>query len=163
MRPSWLAALLTPLIFIPILTSCSSAPSNSANNASAANSNTASNSGPQDNVEELTMLVKLPIEPEDVAWKEDASKKQLTAVLRFSPENAGKMAAEIAKNGQPTTETVNVENWFPAELIAQGELTGESTVSGTSYPAAPLLNPPYTKGKITRVDNTDYFILQISS
>ena len=109
------------------------------------------------------MLVKLPVEPEEVSWKEDSAKKQLIAVLRFSPENAGKLSAEIEKSGQPAVEDLPVESWYPAELVAQGELTGESTVKGKSFPADPFLNPPYTKGKITRVENTDYFILQISS
>ena len=162
MRPSWLAALLTPLILIATFTNCSSTGSNTAVNG-AGNASTAVNAGPHDKVEELAMLVKLPIEPEEVAWKEDPGKKQLVAVLRFSPENAGKLVAEIEKNGQPAIEDLPVENWYPAELVAQGELTGESTVRGTSFPAESFLNPPYTKGKITRVENTDYFILQISS
>ena len=109
------------------------------------------------------MLVRLPFQPEEVAWKEDPEKKHLTAVLRFSPENATKMAAEIAKNGQPARETLSVESWYPAELIAQSELTGESTVTASSYPAEAFLNPPYTKGKISQVENTDYFILHMSS
>ena len=162
MRPSWLAALLTPLILIASFTNCSSTGSNTADNGASGTSNSA-NSGPHDNAEELAMLVKLPVEPDEVSWKEDPAKKQLVAVLRFSPENAAQLAAEIEKTGQPAVETLPVESWYPAELVAQGELTGESTVKGTSFPADPFLNPPYTHGKITRVENTDYFILQISS
>ncbi len=131
-----------------------SAASNSFNNAKA---------GPKDNIEELGMLVRLPFPPEEVAWEENREKKTLTAVIRFSPENAQKMSAEISKNGQPSPATVTVESWYPNELIAQGEMTAESTVKGQSYPAETLLNPPYTNGKITRIENTDYFILQISS
>ncbi len=119
--------------------------------------------GTKDNVEELMILVRLPFEPEEVAWKENAAKKTFVAVLRFSSENAGKMAAEIAKNGQATDETITVESWYPAELIAQGELTGESIVKGRSYLADSFLNPPYSKGRITQIENTDYFILQASS
>ncbi len=163
MRPSRLAALLTPLILIAIFTNCSSTGSNAGGNSSTTNASTAVNSAPQDNAEELAMLVKLPFEPEEVAWKENPEKKQLIAVIRFSAENAGKFSAEIEKMGQPVTEDLPVENWYPAELVAQGELTGESIVRGTTFPAESLLNPPYTKGKITRVDNTDYFILQMSS
>jgi len=163
MRPSLLAALLTPLILIATFTNCSSTGSNTAVNGAGANTSTAANAGPHDNVEELAMLVKLPVEPEEVAWKENPAQKKLVAVLRFSPENAGKLVAEIERTGQPTVETLPVESWYPAELVAQGELTGESTVTGTSFPAESFLNPPYTKGKITRVENTDYFILQISS
>ena len=163
MRFSLIAVLLTPLLAILTLTSCSSPAGNGNTANSAASSANAANRGPEDNVEELAMLVRLPIQPEEVAWKEDPQKKSLTAVLRFSPEDASKMAAEIAKNGQPTRESLTVETWYPAELIAQSELTGESTVTGASYPAEPFLNPPYTKGKISQIENTDYFILQISS
>ena len=165
MRPSRLAALLTPLILIliAVFTNCSSTGGNTGVNGAGNTVSNAANSSPNDKVEELAMLVRLPFEPEEVAWKEDATKKQLVAVMRYSPENAGKFSAEIEKMGQPSVEDLPVESWYPAELVAQGELTGESTVKGTSFPADPLLNPPYTKGKITRVDNTDYFILQISS
>ena len=163
MRPSRLAALLTPLILIATFTNCSSTGSNTGENSAASNASTEANSVPHDNTEELAMLVKLPFEPEEVAWKENPENKQLVAVLRFSPENAGKFSAEIEKMGQPVVEDLPVETWYPPVLVAQGELTGESAVRGTSYPAEPLLNPPYTKGKITRVENTDYFILQMSS
>jgi hypothetical protein len=108
-------------------------------------------------------MVTLPFEPEEVAWEENAEKKSLTAVIRFSPENASKMAAEISKAGAGTPETLSVEGWYPAELTAQAELSGESVIKGKSYPAESFLNPPYTKGKITQIENTDYFILQMSA
>jgi len=157
-------AVLIILLALEIIPGCSSRNANSnVANASAANASSTAQTGPKDNIEELGMLVRLPFVPEEVAWEEKPEQKKLTAVLRFSPENAAKMAAEVAKNGQATADTLTVESWYPNELIAQGELTGESTVKGQSYPAEPFLNPPYTKGKITRVENTDYFILQISS
>ncbi len=158
------SAVLVILLALQILSSCSSrTANNNSATASAANASKTGQSGPHDNIEALGMLVRLPIEPEEVAWEEKPDQKKLTAVLRFSPENAAKMAAEVAKNGQASADTLTVESWYPNELIAQGELTGESTVKGQSYTAEPFLNPPYTKGKITRVENTDYFILQISS
>ncbi len=157
-------ALLVFLLFTQLLIGCSSRAgnTNTANSAASNSSNTAK-AGPKDNIEELGMLVRLPFTPEEVAWEENREQKTLTAVIRFSPENAQKMAAEISKNGQPSPATVTVESWYPNELIAQGEMTAESAVKGQSYPAEPLLNPPYTNGKITRIENTDYFILQISS
>src|SRR5688500_791957 len=155
--------VLTILLSSLIHLSCSSSTKDSNATNAGANSSNTSNTGPKDNVEEFADLVRLPFTPEEVAWKEAAGGKGVTAVVRFSPENAAKMAAEVAKNGQPSIETLTVETWYPAELIAQSEMTGESTVKGQSYPADPFLNPPYSKGKITRVENTDYFIIQISS
>ena len=160
LRPTLLLVLLAS----ELLSACSGSVGNSnAANTNAASSASAAKTGPKDNIDELGLLVRLPVEPDEVAWEEMPEQKKLIAVVRFSPENAQKMAAEIAKNGQPSPEAVTVESWYPNELIAQGELTGESTVKGQSYPAEPFLKPPYTKGKITRIQDTDYFILQISS
>ena len=157
-------ALLVILLATQILSSCSSQNSDNGNVANVgANSSNITQVGPKDNIEEFGLLVRLPFVPEEVAWEEKPDEKKLTAVIRYSPEYADKMMEEVAKNGQPSEDTLSVESWYPNELIAQGELTGESMVKGHSYPAEPFLNPPYTKGKITRIENTDYFILQISS
>ena len=164
MQFSRFAAPLSFLLAIQILTGCGSPARNvNTGNASAsANSSSTSKIVPKDNVEEFAILVHLPYEPEEVAWTEDPTGKTLTAVVRFSPENTAKMSAEAAKLGAATPETLSVASWYPAELIAQGELSGESTLQGTSYPAESFLNPPYTQGKLTRIENTDYFILHIS-
>jgi hypothetical protein len=154
---------LVPLVIVVtafVLAACSSPSNDQGGNVTIRNSTTVSNVVPKDNVEELAMMVRLPHEPEEVAWDEKSG--SLTAVLRFSPEDASKMSVEAAKNGPAASEKLTVESWYPAELIAQSEMSGESTIQGRSYPAATFLNPPYTKGTITRIDNTDYFILRIS-
>src|SRR5687767_13531748 len=91
-----------------VLSSCSAPAGNSNVNSSVANSANDARAVPKDNIEELGMLVRLPFEPEEVAWKENPEQKKLTAVMRFSPENAAKMAAEISKSGPPTPEKVSV-------------------------------------------------------
>src|SRR6187549_3152628 len=133
-------AVLVILLALQILPSCSSPNgNNNAANTSVTNTSSTAQTGPKDNIEELGMLVRLPFVPEEVAWEEKPEQKKLVAVLRFSPENAAKMAAEVAKNGPATADTLAVETWYPNELIAQGELNGESTVKGQSYPAEPFL------------------------
>lgn len=157
-----------PLVFLillftaNLLSGCSSPAGNSNQAQTSGNASNAANAAPKDNVEEFADIVRLPFVPEEVAWKETPT-KGITAVVRFSPEDAQKMSAEVAKNGQAATESLTVESWYPTELIAQSEMTGESTIKGQSYPAESFLNPPYKKGKITRIEGTDYFILQISS
>lgn len=162
--PAFLTILL---IFAGLTTGCSSRSENDLNSTngqnSASNAANRAYAGPKDNVDELMILLRLPYVPEEVAWEENAEKKSLVAIIRFSSEDAGKMTGEAAKGGAPANETLTVESWYPAELRAQAELTGESIVKGNSYPAEQFLNPPYTKGKITRIENTDYFILQASS
>ena len=163
MRISKLALALVLLSTQFLFQACSGRTDNS-NTANVAQTNAANTqSSTKDNVEELLMLVRLPFEPEEAVFQETPEHKKLIAVIRFSPEDATKMTAEVGKVGQGSPETVSVEDWYPVELKAQGELTGESIVKGQSFSAEPFLTPPYTKGRITRIENTDYFILQISS
>src|SRR5687767_3154964 len=96
---------LTLLLSSQLISACSApVQNNNSSNSAVSNASNVSNSGPRDNVEEFADLVRLPFAPEEVAWKEAAGGKSVTAVVRFSPANAAKMAAEIAKNGQPTAE-----------------------------------------------------------
>ena len=118
---------------------------------------------PKDNADEFALIVSLPVQPEEVAWEENSEKKTLTAVIRFSSEGSARLLAELGKNGGAAPETLSIETWYPAELIAKAELSGESSMPGRSFAAEPFLNPPYTKGKITHIDTTDYFILRISA
>jgi hypothetical protein len=163
MQSASLAVLLAYILGTAIISGCSSSSGNQNTLVAGNNSSSVSNVVPKDNTDELTLLVSLPFEPEEVAWEESSDKKNLTAVIRFSTDNAAKMAAELAKGGSGSPETLSVESWYPAELIAQAELSGESSIKGKTYPAESFLNPPYTKGRMTQIDNTDYFILRISS
>jgi len=164
MQSARFAAFLLLIIFVQTLLGCGSPSSNQNSSGPGTNtSSSVSNVVPKDNAEELALLVNLPFEAEEVAWNEIPESKTLTAVIRFSPQNAGKMSAELARTGAGTPETLAVETWYPAELLAQAELSGESSIKGKSYSAEAFLNPPYTKGKITQIENTDYFILQMSA
>lgn len=155
-----------------ILTGCSSttgnqssanSPTTAGSQIAAANSNTT-----KDDIEELGMLVNLPFEPEETVWKEspagkDSANRKLIAVLRYSDANAEKLTAQLAKLKPPTAETLSTEEWFPAELIAQGEMSGEGTITGKTYAADDFYTAPYSNGKITRIDTTNYFVLQLSA
>ena len=115
---------------------------------------------PRTNVEELGILVKVPYKTEDIVWKEDIDKKRILAVMRFSPADANKLVAEGGVTGTPET-SIPVESWFPDELIAQGEMSGDAALKGVSYSAIAFVQEPYTVGKITRIEGTDYFILDV--
>ncbi len=112
------------------------------------------------NAEELGLLVRVPYQTEDIVWKEDTAKKRILAVIRFSPEDANKLVAEAGAAGTPES-SIPVESWFPNELIAQSETSGDAALKGLSYPANAFVQEPYTIGKITRIDGTDYFILEL--
>lgn len=111
------------------------------------------------NVEELGVLVKIPYETEDIVWKEYPAKKKIVAILKFSAINANKIVTEAG--GTPENTGIAVESWFPEELIAQTEMSGDNALKGVSYPATAFYQDPYTVGKITRVEGSDYFILEV--
>ena len=138
-----------------------------------ANSNVASN-GPANaasdsanaaktNVEELGLLINMPYEAEEVVWKEDAQHKKVIAVLRFSPDDSKKFVAEAEKIKAPQKVTLSTQTWFPPELIAQGDMGGEDSVNGLVYSASAFFQAPFTEGRITRVEDSDYFVLEVSA
>ena len=131
--------------------------------SSPANNSAAIANSPNTNVEELGMLVNIPYQTEDIVWKEDGAKKRLIAVIRFSPADSNKIVTEAEKNGPPTNTEIAVENWFPDELTAQGEMSGDSTLKGLAYPANAFFLEPYTAGRITRIEGGDYFVLELST
>jgi len=129
-----------------------------ADNASASNSNTV-----KTNVEELGMIVNVPYESDDCSFKEFPSQKKLVAVLRFSPNEANRLIADAVKIRPAQRMSVAPESWFPAELVAQSETTGDDMLNGQSYAANAFFQDPYNDGRITHIDQTDYFILELSA
>lgn len=162
------------------LTSCSNSDSNSQNtNQTANNSQSAGNSDSvKDDAESLAMIVALAFKPEDAVWREEKlgekaensrvappslNEQKLTAVLQFKPEDAEKITAQAQTHKQPEPADISAENWFPAELIAQSQLSGDETLKGTTYAANDFFQTPYSDGKITRVQDSNYFILELYS
>lgn len=170
---------LTPTICLLLLTAVlngactSNAPEIS--NANALNRNANSNSAnlTKDDIDELEMLIKMPFHPEEAVWREEVlgkggdgrvpgpTDKKLIAVLRFLKDDAAKVTAQAEKYKAAAPETINTEKWFPAELIAQSQTSGDETLKGSSYPANDFFNVPYTDGKITRIEGTDYFVVEL--
>jgi len=161
MSKSRAVSILT-LFMVILLTDACGGGARSANQAAAANSVQENSNAAKTNVEELGMLVNVPYEAEDIVWKEDSDKKSLKAVLRFSPEDAAKLVAEATTQGTPQNVTLSSETWFPAELIAQSDMTGDDTLHAIAYPANTFFQDPYAAGRILRVDGTDYFVLELS-
>ncbi len=129
----------------------------------AANSGSSPVNVAKTNVEELTLLVNVPYETEDVVWKEDPAGKKVVAVMLFSPADADAIVAEAGKFGPPQQVSVAVETWYPSELIAQGEMSGDNALKGISYPANSFFQPPYSTGRIARIEGLPYFVLEVSA
>jgi hypothetical protein len=178
-----LLKLIVVFIFI-ILVSSACSNDDSANNGGSAAKNSNQNknqseenaNSAQDDVEELGKLIKLPLMPEEANyWEENLTKpdadnqnsapngKLLVVVLKFSPENAARLVSQIEKIKPPIDAEIDAERRFPAELVAQSQLSGDETLKGKSYAADDFLQPPYKSGKITRIENTDYFVLELTA
>ena len=129
----------------------------------------------KDDVEELAKIINLPLQPEEATWREDNLDKQsnnnlsvskgkkLTVVLKFSAEDAQQVVEQVDKIKQSSASDVDAESWFPPELIAKSQESGDENLKGTSYAADNFLREPYKNGKITRIDDTDFFVLELTS
>lgn len=142
---------------------CSGNGNKPVNSKTAANSANENTNTTRTNVEELGLIVNVPYEAEDVAWKEDAAHKKVIAVLRFSPADSAKLVAEAEKIKPAEATNISSESWFPAELIAQSEISGDDNLKGQSYAANQFFQEPYTNGRIVRIETTDYFVLELSA
>lgn len=112
------------------------------------------------NLEELKMLINVPYETEDLAWKKENGSNKIVAVLRFSPEDADKITA----GSGPAKGKVSIspESWYPSELTAQSETLGDSGLDGTVYDPKLFMLAPYSQGRLIRIDATNYFLLELS-
>lgn len=167
------------LALVLLLNSCSgngSANSNAVSPNVSSETNSNAEIVPQDNVEELAKIIKLNFTPEEATYSEinqnvknsdinssAPNEKKLVAVLRYSAENAGQVAAQAEKYKPAAPADVDAENWFPAELVAQSQLTGDGSLKGLTYAADDFLQTPYNKGKLTRIGSTGYFVLELFS
>jgi len=124
-----------------------------------------------DDIEALGKIIKLPFAPEETTYSEinlnDGSsatnKKKIIAVLKFSVENANQIVAQAEKYNPPAPADVDAENWFPPELIAKSQETGDEFLKGAAYTADDFLQPPYVNGRLTRINDTNYFVLELFS
>lgn len=152
------------LLLSAITFSSCSAPAGNSSSANAKTNRVASvPKKANDKAEELGMLINFTVEPEDMLWQQIDSPKKIIAVFRLDAEETKKLVDQLAARSPGAAKSVTVEDWFPPELIAGGETSGSSTVDGTAYPADDFYQAPYSQGTITRVNNTDFFVLEISA
>lgn len=145
-----------------MLSACGGSANTAANSAVSKPANENANAV-RSNVEELGLLVNVSYDTDDIAWKEDAAHKKIIAVLLFNPADSAKIVTEAEKIKPAETVSLPSQTWYPAELIAQSETGGGDVLNGRSYAANQFFQEPYTSGRIVRVENTDYFILELSS
>jgi len=163
------AIILALILSIQMLGACVGKTSD-ANTSNTANTGSANISKPEtegvkDNADELATLARLTFEPEEVAWKETTAgdKRKLLAVLRFTPVDSKKIIENAAKVKPGQNVSIPSERWFPAELVSQSEMSGDETITATAYAADEFFLPPYTEGRLSRVGNSDFFVLELTA
>jgi hypothetical protein len=164
----FIKALLS-LIFLSLFVSCVS--NNTANQNSSSNNNTAniaetSPANASDDAEALANVIKLPITPDEVFWLEtpapSPNAKKLVAVLKFSPVDSEALIQQVQKIAPPTDASIEPEEWFPPELIAQSETAGDQSLKGKQFDARDFVQAPYTKGRLIKLEQAGYFVLELN-
>lgn len=129
----------------------------------------------KDDTAELGRIIELPFTPEDAVWREETSgdqtgdnrtqppgERKLVAILKFTSEDAKKIVEQAERHQPPSGTKLNVESWFPPELIAKSQSSADKTIEGATYAANDFFRSPYLKGKITRISDTNFFVLELS-
>ncbi len=152
------------IITIAVLSlACGGPGKNSANSPSAANRASENSNSARSNLEELRLIATIPYEAEDIVWKENKPGKKLVAVLRFSSADSAKIVAEAEPIKVPEAVSISSETWFPPELIAQSEMSGDDNLNGKAYAANQFFLDQYSAGRIIRIENTEYFVLELTA
>lgn len=160
---AFLRLFLIPAIAFLVLSACTNpnGPANSEASVPAKTAQTDPKASTSD--EELGMLINFDLDPEDLVWRKDESKKTLTAVVRLNTEDAKKLSDRLTTMAPGSPYSVQVDDWFPAELKAQSEGTSGSTVDGLAFPADNFYLDPYTKGIVVRVNDSDFFVIELAA
>ncbi|MET0751942.1 MAG: hypothetical protein ABWZ66_01150, partial [Pyrinomonadaceae bacterium] len=119
----------------------------------------------QDNTEDLGRIVSLPYVPEEATWRETGSQntKKLIAVLKFSASDAQAIVAQAEKYKPAEPAGLEAENWFPPELIAKSQESGDESLKGNAYAANDFISRDYKDAKLTRINETNYFVLEMTN
>lgn len=141
-------------------------------NADLANVNSNANVA-EDDLLKLKDIINLPFEPEFNDYRQEPlvesvssnrvpgpTDKKLTVVLKFSAKDTEKLMTELKKSKKPPFETeTEAEDWFPAELIAKRETSGDGTLKGVGYSSEKFTKTPFNTGTLIYIKDTDYFVL----
>ena len=140
---------------------------NAKTNASAPTANTGSNTISNDDTAALGAHVLLPVVPEEVKWREEpvrnSDAKKLIAVLKYPEADAGNLVAQASKHRPSEKVEIAAEDWFPEELVAQSQMAGDDSLRGNAYAPSDFLQMPYKTGRLVKIENSNYFVLELST
>lgn len=160
-------AILSLVLSLQIVSGCSTP--KAANNANESLPVPSQSVDPEkasnDNADELALLINLPYEPVELAYRETKANnsRTLTVVLRFSSAEADQITKKAEAVNPPVDTQVKIEDWFPAELVDRGDVQLETTLPGKTYSASEFAKEPFSSGLLTRIGETDYFVLVMAA
>ena len=137
-RSPHVVLLISALIF----TSCSAPADNSASANAEGNRIAAVPKKANDQPEELGMLINFTLEPEDILWRQFEAEKKIVAVFRLDAEDTRKLADALAAAAPGSPYSVQVEDWFPPELVTQSETSGGTALDGTAFQRTCFIKTP---------------------
>lgn len=130
--------------------------------------------GVRDSVEELQGLIRLESEPEEVVFSvqkldAEAAKKiarpvgssRLIAVLRYEEGSDAALSEALKREGEGQPISMDIETWFPAEIVAQGQTSSDSTVRGRAFSAKALLAAPYSDGRVVAIEGSRFYVIEM--
>lgn len=164
------AALILSLSLF-VLTACSDSNETAVNNSNikeiSANLNDPDSPAKKanDNLEELGDLMKIPFETTDGRWREETvdGVRKLSVVIRFEKDEADKLELDSAKHGEPQAVEISMQDWFPNELRTQSDYSMNSTLKGKAYPPNEVLLAPFNSGRLIRIEDNDFFIIELEA
>jgi hypothetical protein len=120
----------------------------------------------KDDAMELATIIKLPFELDDAVWYEaeiEGSGKKLRAFILFYKEDEAAFMSQPNKAKPLEYIEFDLEKWFPGEMVAQSDIAGDQKLKGLVYPADEFFNETYKKGRLVRVEGTDFFLLELTN
>ena len=150
-------------IILSLTAACGGLDANSNTKAVDASNSSQANNAAKTNVEELALLINVPYESDEVFWKDDPQHKRIVAVLRFPTNEAERLIADAQRVRPPQKVNISTESWFPPELVAQSDVSGDDTLSGQAYAANAFFQDSYNDGRVIKVDDSDYFVLEMNA
>lgn len=123
-----------------------------------------------DDPEEFAKLVTLPAQPVDVIWIEEAvgnpanpTDRKLRAAVRFKTEDTTRIIESAKKFSPAEPFKLDAEDWFPDEIIAQTQTSGDQSLDASVYHANDFLMAPFQDGRLIKIERSDFIILELTT
>lgn len=127
-------------------------------------------------IDELAKNINLPVRPSEVVWKKKTMDNEqgavpgpndyyLNAVLKYSDADIEKLKEATGQNKDEVSKgIIELEEWFPEDIkkLAK-DIDGEKLLPGEKYDAEKFMRSPYRNGTLSRIEGSNYFVLNLYS